>query len=176
MGWTTLHKSSGQTTKEWFLQEWSNAKDYEVLDVAVVGYTELYAAVKNKCNGEVFAVIYMINHMPKSWYNFGYKDMDETCSPCIINCPKRIYDLLTPTTDEYSILWRSKVAKKLERSVLIKKIGDRIFKTKEPIYFHSGCEYSHFKRDGKYFMALDNNLSPVTLVKFKLKDYEFELI
>ena len=42
----------------------------------------------------------------KSYHNFSYKDMDETCGPYKCECPKAILDLLTPTDSEWANKWR----------------------------------------------------------------------
>ena len=42
----------------------------------------------------------------KDYYNFAYKDMDESYGPCQCDCPKGILDLLSPTENEYALQWR----------------------------------------------------------------------
>lgn len=86
---------------------------YEVLKSAMVGST-YYAAVKRtKFATEtepelssVFAVICLTSTNMKDYYNFSYKDMDESCGPYQCDCPKGILDLLTPTENEYALEWR----------------------------------------------------------------------
>lgn len=86
---------------------------FEVLKSAMVGST-YYAAVKRtrfatetepeiSC---VFAAIVLTSTDMKDFYNFSYKDMDETCGPYKCDCPKAILDLLTSTENEYAIKWR----------------------------------------------------------------------
>lgn len=44
----------------------------------------------------------------RDYLNFGYKDMDETMVPGECDCPKSIIALLTPTDNEYALLWRKR--------------------------------------------------------------------
>ena len=86
---------------------------FEVLKSYMVGST-YYAAVKrtkfatetepeNSC---VFAAVVLTQVDSKDYYNFAYKDMDETVGPYQYNCPKSILDLLSPTDNEYAKNWR----------------------------------------------------------------------
>lgn len=93
----------------------SNEKigEFKVLKSSMVGST-YYAAVKRtKFATEtepeqsiVFAAICLTSTNLKDYYNFGYKDMDETCGPYKYECPKGILDLLTPTDSEWANDWR----------------------------------------------------------------------
>ena len=86
---------------------------YEVLKSSMVGST-YYAAVKRtKFATEtepelsrVFAAICLTSTNIKDYYNFSYKDMDESCGPYQCDCPKGILDLLSPTENEYALQWR----------------------------------------------------------------------
>ena len=81
----------------------------EVIKSCMIGST-YYAAVKatNKITGheEIFAGVCLTSINLKEYYNFGYKDMDETYGPCQYSCPKCILDLLTPTNNKYANEWR----------------------------------------------------------------------
>jgi len=173
MGWSTLHKPKYQTTKEWFLSNWSG-NNYEILDVACVGYTELYAAAKNKVTNEVVAITYMINHYPKSYYNFGYKDMDETVMPYMFNCPERIMKLLTPTDNVHSNDWRKNVYRILNNAKILRK--DCIVETFEPINFTNGYSGNLFKKVGKRVMGLNPDMSFNCHVNLSLKKHNFTVV
>ena len=88
---------------------------YEVLKSAMVGST-YYAAVKRTKFAtetepefsKVFAVICLTSTNMKDYYNFAYKDMDESMGPYQYSCPKCILDLLSPTDNEYAKEWRQK--------------------------------------------------------------------
>ena len=56
-----------------------------------------------------FIAVYLIRRYgPGEW---GYKDKDEDCGPCEVNCPLAYLDLAPETTHlgEYSRSWRAKV-------------------------------------------------------------------
>ena len=88
---------------------------YDLLKSAMVGSTH-YAAVRKTIfatetepeSVEVFAAITLTRIDNKDYYNFAYKDMDETMGPCEGKCPKAILDLLTPTEYEYAKEWRKR--------------------------------------------------------------------
>jgi hypothetical protein len=94
------------------------SRKVEVLKSSMVGST-YYAAVKsfNKTNGYecVTAVVCLTSTNNKDYYNFAYKDMDETCGPYKYDCPKGILDLLTPTENEYANEWRKACYKNLAK-------------------------------------------------------------
>jgi hypothetical protein len=106
MGWTGTHVEKGGATREFERMlncENENGK-WEMLRGAWHGRNEFYAAVRRtiKATGEsyVFAFVAMVR-WSRDWYNFTYKDMDESCGPCIHNCPKTILDLLSPLEEHY---------------------------------------------------------------------------
>ena len=49
-----------------------------------------------------------------AYFNFAYKDRDETVGPCESDCPKSILDLLTPTDSQWANEWRARCYKNLE--------------------------------------------------------------
>lgn len=78
----------------------------------------IYAAVRNedKTTGKtyVFCAVILFKNSERS--GFGYKDMDESCGPCEIDCPDRILRLLSPVDElpnpGYAVEWRGRVAEK----------------------------------------------------------------
>lgn len=104
---------------------------YEVLKSAMVGST-YYAAVKRTKfatetepeQSRIFAVICLTSTNMKEYYNFSYKDMDESCGPGDCDCPKSILDLLPPTDNEWANEWRKacyeNIAKKKNPNALNK--------------------------------------------------------
>lgn len=95
---------------------------YEVLKSSMVGST-YYAAVKKTIfatetepeSVKVFAAVVLTAVDNKDYYNFAYKDMDETVGPGEDNCPKGILDLLTPTDYEYAKEWRKRCYENLKK-------------------------------------------------------------
>lgn len=131
MGWTSYHATHYKKGKidrkaecDAYFLEGLNSGYFEVLKSSMVGST-YYAAVKplKKYGGKdengntiaidipqeeqrVFAVVFLTSTNMRDYYNFSYKDMDESCGPCQCDCPKGILDLLTPTENEYANVWR----------------------------------------------------------------------
>lgn len=121
MGWTHTSRPSWQTPSQ-FIREhfsWESERHTNKVIETSVKLTEAYAAVEriDKATGErtVWALVLLIHHMPRSYYNFGYKDMDETMGPYYFNCPAKILDLLTPIDNDYANTWRAKCREALAR-------------------------------------------------------------
>ena len=172
MGWLTFPMY--QPVKEWFKESWERNENIEVLDVAIVKYRELYAAIKNKKTDEVFAVIYLLTYSPKSHYNFGYKDMNETMGPFYHNCPERILKLLTPTDNETANRWREHVKETHRKRKLMKQMNGKVLKLSEPISFTNGSHYSCFTKQNKrtYAGYISNGIfKSCTRVQIDLSKY-----
>ena len=120
-----------------YFMEGLNRGHYEVLKSVMVG-TVYYAAVKKlkKYTGhdengnwlysdlppeeqKVFGAVFITSTSKKDYYNFGYKDMDETMGPGDCDCPKSIISLLSETDNEYALHWRQRcLAKRHTKSKL----------------------------------------------------------
>lgn len=164
MGWLEYHAThykNGKVDRKAEMDAIYNWEDdnrkVEVLKSAMVGGT-YYAAIKsfNKTNGYecVIAAVCLTSTNSKDYFNFAYKDMDETCGPYKCDCPKGILDLLTPTDNEYAKEWRKccreNLAKKKDKNSLSKlPIGSEIkftsFDGQECIAFKHPPAYQ-FKR------------------------------
>ena len=125
MGWTSYHASFYKGNKVDRKMEMDNmfnweddARKVEVLKSSMVGGT-YYAAVKshNKTNGYEYvgAVVCLTSIDNKDYFNFAYKDMDETMGPYNYDCPKGILDLLTPTENECANNWRKQCYENITR-------------------------------------------------------------
>ena len=142
MGWTGYHathyNNKGQVDRkaecDAYFEEGLNRGFYKVVKSAMRG-SVYYAAVKplKKSNGKdeqgnvvyaaipeqeqrVFAVVFLTRVDNKDYYNFYYKDMDESMCPCEYDCPKSILNLLDETENEYSNEWRNLCREKAEKS------------------------------------------------------------
>lgn len=139
MGWTSYHaehyKSNGTIDRKaecdaYFL-EGLNRGHYEVLKSAMVG-SVYYAAVRcltryvgKDDNGKaiyedaeglpVWAAVFLTSTNAKDYFNFSYKDMDETMGPCERSCPVSILKLLSPTDSEWANEWRTACYRKAEQ-------------------------------------------------------------
>lgn len=131
MGWTFTHREKGVSNLDWFRREFCPSEPERLIDVATKNGTA-YCAFR--ANDEVFALVVLTRWVRGDYYNFGYKDMDEGMGPGEDDCPKRIYDLLTPLPPEkadpsvegnWAAQWRQRVEANLAKPKV--KKGDRVF-------------------------------------------------
>ena len=146
MGWTFTNKPKGETIKDFFTKEFTQNGRTGVIDCAVVNRRTAYIAYKPfSGDSKVFAIVCVLDYRPRDYYNFGYKDMDESMGPCESECPARILNLLTPTDHPYAKAWRERCIANLEKKTSAPKVkvGDTImFST--PLSFTSGLKESVF--------------------------------
>ena len=163
MGWTEYHAShykNGKVDRKAEMDALYNWEDenrkVEVLKSSVVGST-YYAAVKsfNKTNGyeHVAAAVCLTSTKNKDYFNFAYKDMDETCGPYECKCPKGILELLSPTENQNALEWRKacydNLAAKKNPNGFNKLPVGTVIKVTMPFdskYFKSGQEVKLLKR------------------------------
>ena len=132
MGWTSVNKPKGMSLDEFFDKEFK----CDSLKLIGKGYTknlsEYYRACYNVEKGVYFALVCKI-HFGKGYYNFSYKDMDESEGPYFYNCPKRIMDIIerSKPVNEYAKEWRAKVHKVLDT----KLTKGKVITFKKPIDF-----------------------------------------
>lgn len=119
MGWTSYHATcykNGTVDRKaemdnYFKEEDSTNGEYhfKTLKSAMVGST-YYAAIEKTNNNtgvkEVFAIVCLTSVNMDDYYNFSYKDMDESMGPCERKCPMGILNLLTPTDKQWANEWR----------------------------------------------------------------------
>lgn len=137
MGWTSYHAEhykKGKVDRKaecdaYFLEGLSRGY-FDVLKSAMVGNV-YYAAVcqiarKDNETGElvsipeaertVFAVVFLTSVDSKEYFNFAYKNIDETMGPSESKCPKSILKLLSPTDSEWAMEWRKRCLENAEKS------------------------------------------------------------
>lgn len=131
MGWTSYHASfykNGKIDRKAECDSIMNCDmvgnkgRYEVLKSAMVGST-YYAAVKKTIfktgakpeKESVFGVVMLTSVNNKDYFNFSYKDMDESAGPGYYDCPKGILDVLTPTEYEWAKEWRERCYENIKR-------------------------------------------------------------
>lgn len=139
MGWTSYHAThykKGRIDRkaecDAYFMEGLNRGYYDVLKSSMVG-SVYYAAVKplqkyskDDTGNEiivdiplneqmVFGVVFLTSTDSKDYFNFSYKEMDETVGPFCYDCPKGILDLLSPTDNEYANDWRTKCREHLNK-------------------------------------------------------------
>lgn len=134
MGWTSYHAKyytkNGRVDRkkecDAYWTEGLNRGNFRIEKSALVG-TVYYAAVTplmKSENGnavpippeeqETWCVVFLTSTDGKSYYNFSYKDMDETMEPYSYDCPKSVLDCLTPTENEAANRWRAECRKRSE--------------------------------------------------------------
>lgn len=126
MGWTSYHAEfyknrtvdrKKEIDKLYTQQESEKYPELNVLKSRMIG-TTYYAAIEMKEKGvtkQVFAVVVLTSINMKDYFNFFYKDMDESAGPYCYDCPKGILDLLSDTDNEYAINWRNKCRENLQK-------------------------------------------------------------
>ncbi len=122
MGWTFTHKDKFTNVKSFFERQFTSS---QILDCKVKNKVAYIACKRDE---KVFAVVCLLNYRPKDYYNFGYKDMDETMHPYYYDCPTSILDKLTATDNRHSLEWRENCYKNMLKNEETKslKVGDII--------------------------------------------------
>lgn len=128
MGWTSYHATyykNGIVDRKAEMDNYFKKEDsangkyrYKTLKSAMVGST-YYAAIEKINNEtkerEVFALICLTSVDMSDYFNFSYKDMDETMGPNERKCPIGILNLLTPTDSQWANEWRNDCRKYHEK-------------------------------------------------------------
>lgn len=134
MGWTSYHATHydkrGHVDRkaecDSYFEGYPNTGHYKVMKSVMKG-SVYYGAIKKLIryagkdeNGQsvyeplpeneqkVFAVVFLTSTDSKDYFNFSYKDMDESMEPYYYDCPKSILDILSPTENECALTWRKK--------------------------------------------------------------------
>lgn len=107
MGWTFQHRAKGTYTNEQFFREEFPSLADGFIKVASPNTSEVYIAYRRP-NGEVTALVILTQWVHKDYYNFGYKEMDESAGPAVDSCPASILDILTDPPNEWAKQWRAR--------------------------------------------------------------------
>lgn len=137
MGWTSYHAThytkQGNVDRkrecDAYWLEGLNAGHFAVIKSAMIGAT-YYAAIQAltrrtghnderepipDAERETFAVIFRTSVDQKDYYNFAYKDMDESMFP-EANCPISILECLSETDNETAKDWRRACLENAEKA------------------------------------------------------------
>ena len=146
MGWTwqhATHYKNGKVDRKAECDAYFNEDNkgcYVVEKSALVG-TVYYAAIRHigrrnyKTNEiteipaseqEVFAVIFLTGMNVKDYFNFGYKDMEESMHPYYYDCPAGILKLLSPTDNASANEWRENCRQRAAQKKADKKNPDSL--------------------------------------------------
>lgn len=126
MGWLFTHREKGISNLDWFRSEFGRGPG-ELLDMATKNGVAYGAYRTNE--GDVFALVILTRWVRGEYHNYGWKDLDESMGPGEYDCPKRIFDLLTPLPPEkadpavdgnWAAQWRAHVQERLNRPKVTK--------------------------------------------------------
>lgn len=173
MGWTSYHatyydkRGNIDRKKECdaYFEEGLNRGHYHVRKSAMQG-SVYYAAVetlkrfvKEESDGtriyedipenerRTWGVVFLTSTDKKDYYNFSYKDMDESMGPYAYDCPESILDLLSETDNEYASEWRKRCREEAKR----KKKKAKLSRLNEGSIIRITYPYEN----GKYFKKGD---------------------
>lgn len=126
MGWTSYHAEFYKNGKVDRLkeieQQFEKTEGYKVLKASLVGSVVYLGIEKIKEDKKtVFASIFLTSVEKDNYYNFSYKEMDESCGPYYYDCPASILKLLSPTDSKLANEWRESCWKKIEEKKNRKK-------------------------------------------------------
>lgn len=147
MGWLFMERPAN--VKKYLVDNltWeTETKTNTCLDIAMklnVAYAAVETVSKETGDREVWAAVFLMKYIPgdSDPFNWGYKDLTESCGPVECDCPKRILDLLTPTNHEHAIAWRARCREALTKRM--PKIGTKV-RFAHPIRFTDGTEEREF--------------------------------
>lgn len=147
MGWTTVHKTVGTSVDSFFDKEFAGSSIEFVGKGCLKNFSEYYRACYNKKTNTYFALVCRIRFERDSYYNFSYKDMDESENPYFYNCPKHIMDIIerSKPVNDMSKEWRMKVHKVLDTKLIKGKV----------ITFEKPIDFGEFSENT--FRYLGNN-------------------
>lgn len=126
MGSTSTHKEAGIPVRSFFAHHFTagtiiasgTRRNPDYMAGTIDWPYEFYAAVRfddgHTNAGEVFAFVVLYAIAPSSYYNFTYKDLDETMGPVASHAPRAVLEALTPTTHEHAREWRARCWTNLE--------------------------------------------------------------
>jgi len=180
MGWLYTHKDPKESVLDFFQKRFNYTREngsygkiiacsVKNIRTAYMAY-EIYRADENK--KDVVALVCLLDYVPNDYYNFGYKDMDETMGPYEDECPEKILKLLTPTDYEYANDWRNRCWENIRKNKarLNLKPGMKI-RAPRPIYFSVGTftDFEVVSPKEKLFKIINSNNEDGRLVRIKGK-------
>lgn len=164
MGWSYTTRLKGISDLEYYRREYERPSDdpvqHKILDIHSTREAVYFALeITGDRQREVKCVIVLHRWVPNAadGYNYGTKSMTDESGPYVHGCPRRILDLLTPTTSETAARWRLNCYMLRDVEEMQKahrpKVG-QAFQLTAPMRFTNGHEVSNFTLvDGKRRLA-----------------------
>jgi hypothetical protein len=193
MGWTFQHRDKGWTERDWLADNLLDAD--RIVDVAKVGNVDYVAyrvrSIHNE-DGDYDAVTCLVLltrwiRGDSDYYNFGYKDMDESMGPHEAKCPERILDVLSPLEmlyepspdKDWSYEWARDWRKACRAYHTHRKAAKAVtpgttIRFKHPLTFTSGVKLDTFVREGKNVFTVPGGWTRYKIPSWR--DYEFEVL
>lgn len=170
MGWTSSYVPKSIKTADYVKSEFTHGV-YEVVAQGTGARrgreSVYYTAVKNTETGQVSAVISLVQ---RTKWELAIKSYGEEAGPVTYDCPKKVFEALTPTTSEWANQWRAEVAKQLANPKPKPKVGDTI-KFADEISFTNGFIGTTFVYyGGSKFRSIHGGGYRIT--NWNLKPYE----
>ena len=185
MGWTYTTKEHGSVL-DFFKKEFNHDGEktsFRLLDGAVKNIREFYGVVErvNKLTGAIarYGIVCLLDWRKEDLYNFGYKDMDETCGPYYYGCPAKILALLEdyPPENEESAKWREKCREVAAKQAKVKSLKDGFkIKLETPLRFRDGLNRQKFTVNKKGRKVLFVGEDGVACRIPDIKKREFEIM
>lgn len=122
MGWTFIQADLNKTRKQLAIKEveWEycekSCKVIYAREVASIVYMAVKASDAKTGDSHVFGVVALTKIQSNETFNFGIKLMDETMLPNYYGAPKKLLNLLSPTDDEWALMWRKECMEQHERN------------------------------------------------------------
>ena len=119
MGWISINmiRTDRKHIKEYL--DGNMCEGYSVVKSVMVGST-YYAAVRTP-EGEVFGVVTLTSIDNSEYFNFSYKDIEESMGPNESRCPDSILNMLSPTGNEWANVWRNKCREYNQRKRVLRR-------------------------------------------------------
>lgn len=139
MGWTYAHKPATVSVRDYLAQEFPSLRFLETARVGNVFY-----AAATEDGQDVFGLVCLLS--TGSGGVFGYKDMDETMGPLYYDCPARVLDRLSPTTNPEALRWRARCREQAARIAKARQVTTgSLLRFEEPLRFTDGHVSSVFQ-------------------------------
>ena len=180
MGWTSLHRAAGTSDREWCQSEVLGER-YRIEDCATVGSGFYAICVPTDGREEPRAIMAVVAvKRTRDYYNFTYKDMDESVGPCESSCPERLLDrleeLVPEPPNEYARQWRERCRAEIstkKRARLVTR--GTVVHFAQALHFSDGVAEDEFVFVGRssFLRVTDRRLVQITSWRSRT-DWSFE--